>query len=89
MDGGRGEKRILLFALSRYQRQLNRLLKEAGRSSRSSGEEEEDDDDEEEAAAARVKAARKQGGARKRTKKKKGSGQLISSKSGKPGTGEL
>jgi hypothetical protein len=50
----RGEKRILLFALSRYQRQLKRLEKEAGSMGRTTvpaaaaaAEEEEEEEEEE------------------------------------------
>ena len=62
----RGEKRILLFALSRYQRQLKRLEKEAGSMGRTTvpaaaaaAAEEEEEEEEEEVRMPKKKKKRK------------------------------
>jgi hypothetical protein len=72
----RGEKRILLFALSRYQRQLKRLEKEAGNmgTTTAPAEEEEEEEEEKSAAEAAVRRPKKKRKRKRNSRRPNGEG---------------
>jgi hypothetical protein len=71
----RGEKRILLFALSRYQRQLKRLEKEAGNMGKTTAPAEEDqEEEEEESAEAAVRRPKKKKKRKRNSRRRNGEG---------------